>query len=85
MTTSFAAMAHGQLGDAAKAQVFGVVLFAATVLFCAVGGAELATGRNVIRHLRPGWWWLFVVVGGMLVGWALKACLGFVNGQYPMR
>jgi hypothetical protein len=85
MTTSFAAMAHGQLGDAAKAQAFGVVLFAATVLFCGVGGAEMATGRDVIRHLRPGWWWLFVAVGGTLAGWGLKAGLGFINGQYPMR
>ena len=84
MTTSVAAMAHGQIGLALKAQPFGVVLFFALVAAAGLGIAELLTGRDIVmRSLRPRTWWLWAAMAGLLGGWAIKLAVGIAAGEYP--
>ena len=85
MTTAFADMAHARCVDAFLAQPFGVVLFAAVAVLAAVGLGELATGRDVIRYLRPGAWWAVVTISGMLLGWGFKIAYGLATGILPVR
>jgi hypothetical protein len=85
LTTSVVAMAHGQIRQAFRAQPFGAVLFMALVVLAVVGLTELTTGRNVIRLLRPGLWWVAVGLGGMLLGWGWKLAWGCATGQYPLH
>ena len=85
MTTAFADMAHGRCVDAFLAQPFGVALFVALVALAAVGFGELATGRDVIRHLRPGAWWAVAALSGMLLGWGFKIAYGLATGILPVR
>lgn len=40
--------------DQPPALLFGVLLFPAVDLFCALGGASVATGR--LRRAQAGWW-----------------------------
>ena len=85
MTTAFADMAHARFVDAFLAQPFGVVLFVAVAVLAAVGLCELATGRDVIRYLRPGPWWAVVTISGMLLGWGFKIAYGLATGILPVR
>jgi hypothetical protein len=85
LTTSFAALAHGQVLDACIAHPFGVMFFVAAVLVCLVGLAELATGRDLLRLLRPGPWWAVVALVGLLGGWAFKIAHGVATGTLPLR
>ena len=83
LTTSVSAAAHGRFGLAFEAQPFGIVLFAALVGGLAVGAVELAAGRDVLRRLRPSWWWLAGAMGGMLAGWGIKVAVGVAAGELP--
>lgn len=85
MTTAFAAMAHGKFRAAVQAQAFGAVLFVMTGLFAGVGMAELISGRDMVRKLRPGLWWLWLILAGTLIGWGIKAALGWSGGLYPLH
>jgi len=85
MTTSFSALAHGQVGLAFRAHPFGPVLAAAMLAIWAMAMAELVTGRAAFSRLRWRWWWLVYALAGLAAGWGLKAYLGWANGTFPMR
>jgi hypothetical protein len=89
MTTSFSALAHGQVGFAFRAHPLGPVLVAALLAVWAMAIAELATGRAFLAYLgriRWRWWWLAACgLAGLAAGWGLKAYLGWANGTFPMR
>ena len=85
MTTAFAAMAHGRVALAFEAQPFGMVLFVAVCVVGAAALAELITGRDVLRHLRPGAWWAASVAVGLAAGWGLKVLCGLAGGTLPIR
>ncbi len=84
MTTSMAAMAHGRFADAFAAQPFGVVLFIAAVVLGGFGAAEVVTGRDLLRVLRPRLWWVGALVVGLLAGWGIKLALGAASGKYSL-
>jgi len=85
MTTSFAALAHGRFALAWRAHPFGAILFVACVVLFLAGGYEALTGRDVLRRLRPGVWWAWVLVVGVMVGWVLKLLIGVATGTLPVR
>ena len=84
MTTSISAMAHGQLARAWTAQPFGVMLFAAIIVGAGFGTFELATNRPALESLRPGAWWGYLLLAGMLTGWGWKCLAGYLSGRYPL-
>jgi hypothetical protein len=84
VTTSVAAMAHGQVLRAIRAQLFGVMLVLAVAVLGLLGLGDALTGRNLLAKARPRWWWLWVAVIGLLLGWGVKAGLGVWTGQYPL-
>jgi hypothetical protein len=65
-------MAHGHVVAAFWAQPFGVVFFAAMVLFGVAGASQLVSGRDFVCKLRPAIWWIWVVVGTFLAGWGFE-------------
>ena len=85
LTTSFAAMAHGQIGEAFRAQPFGVLLSSAVAVLAAAGLGEMLTGRGLIEYLRPGPWWAVLAIAGLLAGWIFKLAAGVANGTLPLR
>jgi hypothetical protein len=85
MTTSFSALAHGQVGLAFRAHAFGPVLVAAMMAIWALAMAELTTGRSFLGRLRWRWWWLICGLVGLACGWGLKAYLGWADGTFPIR
>jgi len=85
MTTAFAASAHGRFLDAFRAHAFGPILFAATAMLAIFSAWELATNKDQLRRLRPGWWWIYTPVLGMLIGWGIKAYMGYLSGVYPLH
>lgn len=85
MTTSVAAMAHGQLGLAVHAQPFGVVLFLAAVIFGGLGTVQFCSARPVLKRLHANVWWALAGVGGLMAGWLWKLLAGIAAGQYPLR
>jgi len=85
LTTSFAAVAHGQFVAAFRAQAAGPLLFALVVLLTVAAAAEAVTGRDCLRRFRPGWWCVIVPILLMFIGWGLKAYLGWRAGIYPLR
>jgi len=72
MTTSMAAMAHGQVGAALSAHPFGVVAFLAVLALAGVGMVELATGFDVLARARPRLWWVWVGLAILFGGWLWK-------------
>lgn len=84
MTTSIAAMAHGQVLKAAGAQLFGAMLFLAAVTFGLLGLIDAVTGANLLGKARPRPWWAWVALAGLLLGWGVKVALGVLSGQYPL-
>jgi len=84
MTTSIAAMAHGQVLEAAGAQLFGVMLFLAAAMFGLLGLIDAVTGVNLLGKARPRPWWAWVALAGLLLGWGVKVALGVLSGQYPL-
>ena len=85
LTTSLAAMAHGDAVAAFRAHPFGVAVFAALVAAVLVGGMALLTARPMLAGLRPRLWWAAAAVGGLLLGWAVKAVVGWGCGELPIR
>jgi hypothetical protein len=80
MTTTFAHLAHLHLWDAARTQPFGLVLFAATLVFALAGWADVVTGRNLVqrvmdRVMRRERFVALFLLGGMLAGWAYKCAV----------
>jgi len=85
MTTSFAAMAHGQFALALRSQAFGALLSLAVAVLALTGLGELLAGRPLLDYLRPGVWWAVVVCVGLLSGWAYKLAAGLADGSLPLR
>lgn len=85
MTTAITAMVHGHVIVALKAHVFGVVLFVVAVVLAVVGTIEAVRGRDVLSHLRPGVWWVWTALAGLLVGWGVKLAVGYADGTLPIR
>jgi len=50
-----------------------------------LGTFEACTGRDAFRHLRPGMWWAWVPILGLLAGWGLKVWIGVSTGRLPLR
>jgi hypothetical protein len=72
MTTSFSHFAHLQLFGGLAAQPFGAFLFAATLVFFAVGSADLLQPRGRWRRLRAAALrHELALAGGLLLGMAL--------------
>ena len=84
ITTSIAAMAHGRVILAARAQLFGVMLFAAVAVYGLLGLADVITGGDLLYKARPRLWWAWVALAGLLLGWGVKVGLGVLAGQYPL-
>lgn len=51
MTTTFAHLAHGHLGEGVSNQPFGLVLFSMTVLAAVVGAIDLVSARGAYRKV----------------------------------
>jgi len=85
MTTSMAAMAHGRFALAWTAHPFGTVLFAAVLAAALLGTFEACAGRDAFARLRPGMWWAWVPILGLLAGWGLKVWMGCSAGRLPLR
>jgi len=86
MTTAFAHMAHGHVVTAFRAQAFGVVLFLVAALALVLGMAQAVSNRNLlVKYLRPRAWWLWVGLGGVVAGWAIKMAIGLANGTLPVH
>ncbi len=85
LTTSVSAAVHGQFGLAFRAQPFGMILAAAIATLAVAGTWELVAGRRILHVLRPGLWWLWTAVGGVLVGWAVVLAVGYARGTLPMH
>lgn len=80
MTTTFAHLAHFHLVDALATQPFGLVLFAGTALFAAVGWLDVASGRGFLertlaRILRFERTVAMTLLVGMTLGWLYKAAV----------
>jgi len=85
LTTSLAAMAHGDVGLAFRSHPFGVAVFVAVLAAALAGGVELLGARPILPALRPRFWWGPAAVGALLLGWAMKLAIGWVMGALPIR
>ncbi len=85
LTTSLAAMAHGNVGLAFRAQPFGVVVFMVLVAAALAGGVELLSAWPILGRVRPRLWWVAAAVGGVLLGWVVKLAVGWGTGELPIR
>ncbi len=85
MTTSMAAVSRGQVIRAFRAQPFGIILFLAICVLTVAGAVELVCGRAAAPRLKPGLWWLWAAIAGLLAGWAIKIGLGLASGELPLR
>lgn len=80
-------MAHGRLSEAWQAHPFGVALFGLIVSAGLAGGLEGLTGRAILdRFFRPRGLVILaaVLLVGLLIGWAVKAGVGWACGDYPL-
>ena len=84
ITTSVSATVHGRLGLAFRAQPFGVIIILSVVVLGIVGFVEFLTGRALLSRIRPRLWWLLLILGAWLLGWACKFLMGLAVGEYPV-
>lgn len=84
MTTSLAEAAHGNLIRSFQAHPMGLVLAAAAALAGLAGSAQAVLARPLLRELCPRLWHLGLALGGLLIGWGMKLCLGVMTGQLPV-
>jgi hypothetical protein len=85
LTTSLAAMAHGEVGLALRSHPFGVAVFVLLVVAALAGGVELLSAWPILPALRPKFWWGPAGVGALLLGWAVKLAVGWGTGALPIR
>ena len=85
LTTSVSAMMHGRFVQAFKAHPFGVLLVAALAAVALAATFEAASGREALRLLRPGLWWLWAGLLGLPIGWGLKVLIGLLDGTLPVH
>ncbi|MBN1556243.1 MAG: DUF2752 domain-containing protein [Phycisphaerae bacterium] len=84
VTTAVAAMSRGQVVQALRAHLFGVLLVLAAAGFALLGFVDAITARGVLRKCRPRLWWTWVALLSLLLGWGLKVGVGLLTGQYPL-
>ena len=84
MTTSLAAMARGHVWQAARAHLFGVMLFLTVAVYGLLGLVDAVVGRNVLFRARPRLGWAWIALAGLLLGWGVKVIAGLWTGQYPL-
>ena len=84
MTTSISAMTRGQIGLAFRAQPFGAMLCIGVFLAVIIGAIQIIIGKNLFRAIHPRIWWIWIVAGTWLLGWAYKVAAGIAAGQYPI-
>ena len=85
LTTSVSAVMHGRFVLAARAQPFGIFLVLAAALVAVAGTTEALTGRRWLARLRPGLWWLWAGLGGVLAGWLIVLAAGYACGSLPVH
>lgn len=85
MTRGMAAMASGRIVTALHLHPFSVMLFAGIVIVAVFAAGEALTGRDLLRKLRPGLWWIWVGLAGMLAGWAWVLVTGLQEGTLPIH
>lgn len=85
MTTAFTLMAHGHPLRALWAQPFGAVLSLLTALAGLLAAAQVVSGRALLLRLRPRAWWMWVLLGGLVAGWALRLAMGLATHEYPVH
>jgi len=84
MTTSVALSVRGRIGAAWRAHPFGVVLTVGAAVLTVAGILQLVTGRQALRKLRFGRWWVFGAVLGVLAGWGWVLAIGVAAGKWPI-
>jgi hypothetical protein len=85
MTTSFRALARGDVSGAFAAHPFGPALLAVTALVAVAGAIQAIADRRVFAALGIRWWWWLLPTGGILAGWAVKIVVGLHTGRYPLH
>lgn len=85
MTRAMVAMTRGDIVTAVRLHPFSVMLFAAIVIVAIFGAAEALTGRDLLTKLRPGVWWIWIGLAGMLAGWAWVLVTGLQAGRLPIH
>ena len=84
LTSSYAYCMHGRFGQVWKSQPFGFILALMSLSLTGVGAAELASGRSLLRRLRPTWWLVAVLIG-LPAGWIFRLITGWLDGTLPVR
>ncbi len=85
MTRGIAAMARGRIVTALHLHPFSVMLLAGIVIVAVFAAGEALTGRHLLRKLRPGLWWIWAPLAGMLAGWAWVLVTGLQEGTLPIH
>ncbi len=85
MTRGMVAMTKGDIVTALHNHPFSVMLFAAIVIVGIFSAAEALTGRDLLTKLRPGVWWIWIGLAGMLAGWAWVLVTGLQAGRLPIH
>lgn len=85
LTTSTSALMHAEFRGAFLAHPMGYVVVAGAAAVGLLGLAELLSGRDALRLLRPGAWWAVVALVGLLGGWGFKIAHGLATGALPIR
>lgn len=85
MTRGMVAMTRGNIVTALRLHPFSVMLFAAIVIVAIFATAEALTGRDLLTKLRPGVWWIWIGLAGMLAGWAWVLVSGLQTGRLPIH
>lgn len=84
VTTSLVAMSHGRFIDALDANVFGAVVFFGIMAAACIGVYQTCSGKNIFALLKFRWWYIGVILGLMLLSWAIKLAVGIARGDYPI-
>ena len=85
MTRAMVAMTRGRIVTALHLHPFSVVLFAGLVILAVFAAGEALTGRDLLTKLRPGLWWIWAGLAGMLAGWAWVLLTGLQAGILPIH
>lgn len=84
VTTSLAAMARGRLFAAFRANIFGATVFIVIMVAGGFGLFQACSGKNVFGRLKFRWWYIGVILGLLLLSWAVKLVIGINCGEYPI-
>ncbi len=85
MTRSMLAMSKGDVVAAFNRQPFGVILFPAVLIIAVAATVEALTGKNLLSKLRPGLWWVWAGLIGLMAGWIWVLVTGLRAGRLPIH